>query len=43
MDYAACLLAFQRGEDTPSGIAGALLFMELLETVRMWRLANTKK
>lgn len=37
------MLAFQRGEESARGMAGALLFIELLETVRAWREAHTKR
>jgi len=43
MEGAYCLLAYERGEESTRGIAGALLMIELLDTVRAWREANTKK
>lgn len=38
-----CLLAYQRGEESYYGLAGGVLMSELLDTVRAWREANTKK
>lgn len=43
LEAAYCLIAASRGEESARGVAGAMLIAELLDTVRAWREANSRK